>query len=147
MKPNRFAQKLSTLKRRAVTAFIGVFTIAFVWLGALSANTAAVAVPGTNLIAADLGDQVQSKTGEDAARAKNFIRDTADRVERTANKNAQRVDRATDDNSPLERKAKQDRATIHKRAEEDANRTQKAVDNTKNALEKAVDNIKDAFNS
>lgn len=142
-----YSRQLSALKRWATTAFVSLFTIAFVWFGVFS-TTAAFAKPITNLVvAADLGDQVQGKTSEDASRAKSFIRDTADRVERAANKNADRVDRATDNNSPLERRAKEDRATIHKRAEEDAARTQEAVDNTKNVIEKAVDNIKDAFGS
>lgn len=147
MKPN-YSRQLSALKRWATTAFISLFTIAFVWFGVFSTNAVAFANPTTHLVlAADLGNQVQGKTSEDASRAKNFIRDTADKVERTANKNAERVDRATDNNSPIERKAKQDRATIHKRAEEDAARTQRAVDDTKNVIEKAVDNIKDAFDS
>jgi uncharacterized protein YjbJ (UPF0337 family) len=99
----------------------------------------------SNLIAAkDMGDQVQGKVREDAGRAKNFIRDTADQVERTANKNAQRVGQA-DEGGFFTRRARKDAGLIHKRAEEDAARTQKAVDNTKNAVQRTVDNVKDNF--
>lgn len=147
MKQNYFTKRLSVIGRWIVTSVLCVSAFAFVWQGAFFSNTAAMANPAANLIAsADAGDRVQSKASEDAGRAKNFIRDAADKVEETANKNARRVDQATDDNgSFIERKAKRDRDTIERRAEEDAARTQKAVDNTKNVVEKAVDNIKDAF--
>ncbi|WP_339382058.1 hypothetical protein [Gloeocapsopsis dulcis] len=107
----------------------------------------AMAAPNATLIAADLGDQIQEKTSEDAGRAKNFIRDTADSVKETANKNAKRVDQATDDGSFVEGKAKRDADRIEKRAEEDTARTQKAVDNTKNVIERTVDSIKDVFSN
>ena len=147
MKPNFFTKQFLTVGRWMATTLLCVSAIAFTLQGGFFSNTTAMAEPATNLIAAaDIGDQVQEKTSEGAGKAKNFIRDTADRVERTANKNAARVDRATDSNgSFVERKAKRDRDTIEKRAEEDASRTQKAVDNTKNVVERAVDNIKDAL--
>ncbi len=146
MKLNYFTKRLSTVGRWITTTVLCVSAIAFGWQGAFFSNTAAMANPAVNLIAsADMGDKVQDKVSNDAGRAKNFIRDTADKVERTANKNASKVDRATDNGSFVERKANRDAAQIEKRAEEDAARTQKAVDNTKNVVEKAVDNIKDAF--
>jgi uncharacterized protein YjbJ (UPF0337 family) len=147
MKQNYFTKRLSVIGRWIATTVLCMSAFALVWQGAFFANTSAMANPAANLIAsADAGDRIQSKASEDAGRAKNFIRDTADKVEETANKNARRVDQATDDNgSFVERKAKRDRDTIERRAEEDAARTQKAVDNTKNVVEKAVDNIKDAF--
>lgn len=149
MKLNYLMKRLSTVGRWIATTVFFVSAIAFVWQGAFFSNTAAMADPAVNLIASsDLGDQVQEKTSKDAGRAKNFIRDTADKVEQTAKTNAKRVEQATDDNgSFIERKAKTDAARIEKRAEEDAARTQKAVDNTKNAVERAVDNIKDAFSN
>ncbi|WGV26707.1 hypothetical protein [Halotia branconii] len=148
MKLNYLTKRLSTVGRWIATTVFCVSAIAFVWQGAFFSNTAAMASPAMNLIAsADMGDKVQNKASEDARQTKNFIRDTADKVEQTANKNATKVDRATDDGSFLERKANRDAARIGKRAEEDAARTQEAVDNTKNVVEKAVDNIKDAFSN
>ena len=146
MKLNYLMKGLSTVGRWIATTLFCVLAIAFVWQGGFFSNTTAMADSGVNLIAsADAGDRVQNKVSNDARRAKNFIEDTKEKVERTANKNASKVDQATDNGSLFERKAKEDRATIEKRAEEDAARTEKAVDNTKNAVERAVDNIKDAF--
>lgn len=147
MKLNCLNIRLSTVGRWMATALFCVSAIAFIWQGAFLSNTTAIAAPATSLIAsADLGDQVQEKANEGAQKSKNFIRDTADRVEQTAKKNAARVDQATDDNgSFVERKAKKDAARIEQRAEEDVARTQKAVDKSKNAVERAVDSIKDAF--
>ncbi|MER3492964.1 MAG: hypothetical protein C4323_11880 [Mastigocladus sp. ERB_26_2] len=147
MKLNYLTKRLSTVGRWIATTLFCVSAIAFVWQGAFFSNTTAMADPAVNLIASsNLDNQVKGKTNEDAGRAKNFIRDTADKVEQTAKTNAKRVEQATDDNgSFVERKAKRDAARIEKRAEEDAARTQKAVDNTKNAVESAVDSIKDAF--
>lgn len=146
MKPNFFTKQFLTVGRWMAKTILCVLAIAFTLQGGFFSNTAAMAEPATNLIAAaDIGDKVQEKTSEGAKGAKNFIRDTADRVERTANKNAARVDRADSNGSFVERKAKSDRDTIEKRAEEDASRTQKAVDKTQNVVERAVDNIKDAF--
>ena len=148
MKLNYFTKLLSTVGRWVATTLFCVSAIAFVWQGAFFSNTAAMANPATNLIAAaGTGDQVKGKASVDAGRAKNFIEDTKDKVKQTANKNADRVDQATDDNdSFVERKAKRDRDRIEKRADEDAARTEKAVDKSMNAVERAVDNIKDAFN-
>jgi hypothetical protein len=148
MKLNYLTKQLSTLGRWIAITVFCVSTIAFVWQGAFFSNTAAMASPAVHLIAsADIGDQVQDKTSKDAKRAKNFIRDTADKVEQTAKENARKVDRATDNGSFVERKAKRDAARIEQRSEEDAARTQKAVDNTKNVVERAVDNIKDALSN
>ncbi|NMG11327.1 hypothetical protein [Brasilonema sp. UFV-L1] len=147
MEVNDFMKRLSTVGRWMATAVLCVLAIAFVWQGAFFSKTTAMAAPAANLIAdTDIASEVQGKVSKDAGRAKSFIRDTADKVEQTANKNANRVERATDDNgSFVERKANRDAARIERRAEEDAARTQKAVDNTKNVVERAVDNIKDTF--
>lgn len=149
MKLNDFMKRLSIAGRWMATTVLGLSAIAFVWQGAFFSNTAAIADPAANLIAAaDVGSQVQGKASEDAGRAKNFIEDTKDKVKRTANKNADRVEQATDENdSFLERKAKRDRDRIEQRADEDAARTKKAVDNTKNAVERTVDSIKDVFSN
>ena len=147
MKLNSFAKHLSAAKRWVATALLCVSAIAFVWQGGFLVNTAAMAAPTATLMASkDAGDRVQDKANNDAGRAKGFIRNTADKVERTAKKNADRDEDATDgDGNFLERKAKKDAGRIEKRAEQDAARTEKAVDNTKNAVERTVDNIKDAL--
>ncbi len=118
--------------------------IAFVWQGAFFSETNAIAAPAT-LIAADVGDQIQGAADEVRARSKDLIRDTQDKVEKTANKNAAKVDQADDEGSVVERKALRDRDRIEKRASEDADRTEKAVDNSMNAVKGMVENIKDAF--
>ncbi|MEG5135576.1 hypothetical protein QUB52_02655 [Microcoleus sp. A6-C6] len=147
MKLNYFIKRISTVGRYLAATVLCVSAMAFVWQSSLFSNTAAMASPAVSSIAAaDLGDQVQNKASTDAGRAKNFIRDTEEKVKETAKTNAAKVDRASEDGSVAERKAKKDAATIEKRAEEDSARTQKAVDNTKNAVERAVDSIKDAFN-
>jgi uncharacterized protein YjbJ (UPF0337 family) len=149
MKLNYFMKQLSIAGRWMATTLLCLSAIAFVWQGAFFSNTAAMAAPDANLIAAaGTSDQVKGKASEDAGRAKNFIEDTKDKVKETANKNADRVDQATDDDgSFVERKAKRDRDRIEKRADEDAARTKEAVDNTKNAVERTVDSIKDVFSN
>jgi len=118
--------------------------IAFVWQGAFFSETNAIAAPAT-LIAADVGDQIKGTADEVRARSKDLIRDTQDKVEKTANKNAAKVDQADDEGSVVERKALRDRDRIEKRASEDADRTEKAVDNSMNAVKGMVENIKDAL--
>lgn len=146
MKLNYFMKQLSTVGRFLATTLLCLSAITFVWQGAFFSNTAAMANPATNLIAAaDAGDRVQEAADDVAKGSKKFIRDTADKVKETANKNAAKVDQADDNGSFVERKAKRDRNRIEKRAEEDAARTQKAVDNNMNFIERTVDNIKDAF--
>jgi uncharacterized protein YjbJ (UPF0337 family) len=146
MKLNYFKKLVSAAGRWIAVALLFVSTLGFVWQGAFFSNSSAMAEPMSNLIAAkDAGDQVKGKVQEDTGRAKNFIRDTADKVERTASKNAERVGDA-DEGGFFTRRAKKDAALIHKRAEEDAARTQKAVDKTKNAVQRTVDNAKDALN-
>ncbi|WP_250124468.1 hypothetical protein [Chroococcidiopsis sp. CCMEE 29] len=148
MKQNHVMKRLSRVGRWMATTLFCLSAIAFIWQGAFFSNTVALANPAVNLIAAaDAGDQVKGAADEVAKGSKNFIRDTADKVEKTANKNAAKVDRADDDGSFVERKAKRDRNRIEQRAEQDAARTQKAVDNTKNVVERTVDNIKDAFSN
>ena len=146
MKLNYLTKQISGLGRWLTMAFLSLTAVVFFWQGASLVNSAAMASPTTNfIVAADLGDKVQDKANEDAGRAKGFIRDTANKVERTANKNAGKVDDATDNGSFIKNKAQRDAGRIHERAEQDASRTQNAVDKTKNAIEDAVDNVKDAF--
>ncbi|WP_228057658.1 hypothetical protein [Tychonema sp. LEGE 07203] len=147
MKLNYFAKLLSTVGRWMAATVLCLGAMAFVWQGGFLSNTAAMASPAVNSIAAaDIGDGMQEKASKDAGRTKNFIQDAEEKVKETAKTNAAKVDRASDNSSFVERKAKEDAATIEKRAEEDSARTQEAVDNTKNAIERAVDSIKDAFN-
>jgi hypothetical protein len=148
MKLNYLTKKLSSVGRWITTTIFCLSAIAFVWQGAGFSQNLALANTGDNLIVvADAGDTVKDKVDRDAGRAKNFIRDTADKVERTANRNADKVEDATDnDGTFIERKAKRDKARIEYRAERDAAKTQKAVDKTQNAIERTVDNIKDALN-
>jgi uncharacterized protein YjbJ (UPF0337 family) len=147
MKLNYLTQQISALGRWLTMALLSLSAIAFFWQGAFLVNNAAMANPVTNFVmAADLGDRVQGKASEDAGRAKGFIRDTADNVERTARKNAAKVDDATnDDNGFVKNKAQRDAGRIQERAERDASRTEKAVEKTKNAIERTVDSVKDAL--
>lgn len=147
MQLNDFKSRFLTAVRTLATTLFCLFAITFTWQGTFFSNSAAMAAPATPVIASvNAGNQLQGKASEDAGRTKDFIRDTKERVERTADKNADRVQQATDDEGGFfERKAQKDAARIHKRAEEDAARTQKAVDNTKNIVERTVDNIKDAL--
>jgi uncharacterized protein YjbJ (UPF0337 family) len=146
VKLNSFTKSLSVAGRWMTKALMGFMAVVLLWQGAFLSNISAVAAPANTLIAADLGVEAQSKVGKDTGRAKNFIQDTKETVEKAARDNASKVDDATgDDSNFIERKARRDASTIHKRAEEDANRTEKAVDNTRNAVEGAIDSIKDAF--
>jgi hypothetical protein len=146
MKLNYFMERLSTVGRWIATTLLCLSAIGLIWQGAFFSNPIAMAMPTANLIAsADAGDRVQDAADEVAGRSKNFIRDTANRVERTANQNATKVDQADDSDSFIERKAMRDRDRIEQRAEEDAARTQEAVDKSKNVVERTVDNIRDAF--
>lgn len=120
--------------------------IAFVWQGTFFLDNNAMAAPAA-LIAANVGDKIQGAADEVRVRSKDLIRDTQNKVEKTANKNAAKVDQADDEGSFIERKAQRDQARIEKRASEDAARTEKAVDNSMNAVKGAVENIKDAFSN
>jgi hypothetical protein len=93
MKLNYFTKRVSIVGRWLATTLFCVSAIAFIWQGAFFSNTAAMADTSVNLIAS-AGDRVQDKVSEDAGRAKGFIRDTADKVERTAKKNAEKVNQA-----------------------------------------------------
>lgn len=137
MKLNYLTKALSSLGRWLSIALLCLSAFAFGWQGFLSADHTA--------FAAGIGDSVKEKVSEDTGRTKGFIRDTADKVERTASKNAERVDRSTDGGNFVERKARRDAARIHQRAEQDAARTERAVDNTKNAVKGTVENIKKTF--
>ena len=145
MKLNYLTKTFSTVGRFLATTVFCLSAIAFIWQGAFF-SLAAVAAPSVNLIAAaDVGDQVKGAADEVAKGSKNLIRDTADKVEKTANKNASKVDQADDKGTFVEGKALRDKDRIEKRAEEDAARTEKAVDKSMNAVKRTVDNIKDAF--
>lgn len=148
MKLNYSIKTFSTVGRFLATTVFCLSAIAFIWQGAFFSLAAAVAAPSVNLIAAaDVGDQVKGAADEVAKGSKNLIRDTADKVEKTANKNASKVDQADDKGTFVEGKALRDKDRIEKRAEEDAARTEKAVDKSMNAVKRTVDNIKDAFNN
>jgi Skp family chaperone for outer membrane proteins len=140
-----FSKHFSVVKRLAAAAMLCLSVTALTWQGGFVSNATAIANPSTNLIAADLGNKVKDKVSEDTNRAKNFVQDTADKVERTAKRNASKVDDATDSGSILERKAKNDKNRILDKAEKDSARTQDAIDDTKNVVERTVDSIKDAF--
>ena len=146
MQLNYLANRALKMGRWVATALLCVSAIAFTWQGAFFSSTAAVAAPATNLIAAaDAGSEVQGKASKDAGRTKSFVRETTDKLKKTAKTNAAKVDRATDDDSFIGRKAKKDAARIERRADNDSARTQNAIDKTKGAVENAVDSIKDAF--
>ncbi|HEY9299659.1 MAG TPA: hypothetical protein VIQ31_25505, partial [Phormidium sp.] len=113
--------------------------IAFTWQGAFLSNSAAIAAPVTNLIAA------ADNPTEFAEGHKDFVQKTADTVKKAAKDNASKVDNATDDGNIIERKAKSDAATIQKRADEDAAKTKEAIDKSTNVFERTVEGIKDAF--
>lgn len=148
MKQNDLTKRLSTAGRWMAATLLCVSAIAFVWQGTFFSSTAAIAAPAVTLIAsADAGDRVKDAADDVAKGSKEFIRDTKNKVERTANKNAAKVDAADDEGSVVEGKAKRDRNRIEQRAEEDAARTEKAVDNNMNAVKRAVDSIKDAFSN
>jgi len=139
-------KRISTVGRWMATTLFCVAAVAFVWQGGFLSNTSAMAAPAT-LIAANVGDQIQGAADEVRVRSKELIRDTQNKVEKTANKNAAKVDQADDKGSFVERKAKRDKGRIEKRAEEDAARTEKAVDKSMNAVKGTAENIKDAFSN
>ena len=144
MKPNYCMKRILAVGRWMASTLICLAAIAFVWQGAFFSDTKAMAAPAT-LIAANVGDQIQGAADEVRGRSKDLIRDTQNKVEKTANKNAAKVDQADDEGSFVERKAKRDRTRIEKRASEDADRTETAVDKSMDAVKGAVENIKDAF--
>ncbi len=147
MKLFSLTKRLSTFGRFLATTLFCLSAIAFVWQGAFFSNTAAMANPATNLIAAaDVGDAVKGAADDVAKGSKDLIQGTKDKVEKTANKNASKVDQADDEGTFVEGKAKRDRDRIEQRAEEDASRTEKQVDKSTNAVKRTVDNIKEAFN-
>jgi len=146
MKLNYWMKRISAVGRWMANTLLCLAAIAFVWQGAFFSDTNAMAAPAT-LIAANVGDQIQGAADEVRVRSKDLIRDTQDKVEKTANKNAAKVDQANDEGSFVERKAQRDKVRIEKRAEEDADRTEKAVDNSMNAVKGAVEKIKDAFSN
>lgn len=106
MKLFSFTKRLSTVGRFLATTLFCLSAIAFVWQGAFFSNTAAMANPATSLIAAaDAGDAIKGAADDVAKGSKNLIRDTKDKVEKTANKNASKVDQADDEGTVVEGKA------------------------------------------
>ena len=139
-----YCVKRILVRRWTANALLCLVAIALVSQGAFFSQPTAMAAPAP-VIAADVGDQIKGAADEVRARSKDLIRDTQDKVEKTANKNAAKVDQADDEGSVVERKALRDRDRIEKRASEDADRTEKAVDNSMDAVKGAVEKIKDAF--
>ncbi len=146
MKLNYCLRRISAVGRWMANTLLCLAAIAFVWQGTFFLDNNAMAAPAA-LIAANVGDKIQGAADEVRVRSKDLIRDTQNKVEKTANKNAAKVDQADDEGSFIERKAQRDQARIEKRASEDAARTEKAVDNSMNAVKGAVENIKDAFSN
>ncbi len=144
MKLNFWIKRILAGGRWMADALLCLAAIAFVWQGGFFLDTNAMATPAT-LIAANVGDQIQEAADDVRVRSKELIRDTQDKVEKTANKNAAKVDEADDKGSFVERKAQRDKDRIEQRAEEDATRTEKAVDKSMDAVKGVVENIKDAF--
>ncbi|MFB2833461.1 hypothetical protein [Floridanema evergladense] len=135
MKLNYFTK----VARKIATVLFCVCAIAFTWQGAFFSNNAAVAAPQTNLIA------VADNPSEFAEAHKDFVRDAADKVKKTANENARKVDDATDSGNFVERKAKRDRNRIERTADEHAAKTEEAIDKSTNVFERTVEGIKDTF--
>ncbi|MFB2894774.1 hypothetical protein ACE1CI_17835 [Aerosakkonemataceae cyanobacterium BLCC-F50] len=135
MKLNYFTK----VARRIATVLFCVCAIAFTWQGAFLSNSAAIAAPATNLFA------VADNPSEFAEAHKDFVRDAADKVKKTANENARKVDESTDGGNFIERKAKRDRDRIERTADDHAAKTEKAIDKSTNAFERTVEGIKDAF--
>lgn len=144
MKLDYCTNQLAVVGRWMAKALLGLVAIALVWQGSFGWNTPAMAAPVT-LVATNAADQTKGAADEVRSRSKDFIRDTKNKVEKTANRNASKVDQADDEGSFVERKARRDQARIQRRAEEDASRTEKAVDDSMNAVQGMVENIKDAF--
>ena len=83
MKLFSLTKRLSTFGRFLATTLFCVCACAFVWQGAFFSNTAAMANPATNLIAAaDAGDAVKGEADDVARGSKNLIRDKKDKVEK-----------------------------------------------------------------
>ena len=124
--------KLNYFTKRIFTALVCVLAVVVMFFN-------------SSAMAAGLGDQIKDKADDVRAGSKELIRDTQDKVERTANKNAAKVDRADEPGGAAETKAKRDRARIEQRAETHADRTETAVDKSMDAVKNAVDTVKDAF--
>lgn len=127
------------------TAVLGLMAIALIWQSVGFSNTIALASPAKSAIVAASGGYYQTRgsvrgeVDKNMEQTKDFVRNTADKVEQTAFKNAKRVEQATGEKGGFfSRRARNDAARIQKRAEGDAARTQRAIDNTKNAIKDAV---------
>jgi len=143
---NSLKKTVATLGRWVAMTLFCISVMAGAWQFSLT-NNAAIAGPAGDVISSgDLGDAVKDKAGDIERGSKKLIRDTKNKVERTADRNASKVDQADDEGSAVEGKAKRDRERIYNRAEDHAARTERAVDKSKNAVEGLVDNIKDALN-
>ncbi len=71
MKLNSFTKRLSTVGRWMAATVLCVSAMAFVWQGAFFSNTAAMASPAVNSMAADTdaGDAVQRGHGRSLSKA------------------------------------------------------------------------------
>jgi cytoskeletal protein RodZ len=122
MNLNQQAKRLSNIKRWVAMAIFGLFVTLGTWQTIFFAN------------------------GNDTRRAKDFVQDTKERVQKTAKGNANKVDQATDNETDfIGSKAKKDQGRIEAKAEKDSARTQKAINKTENAVKRTVDNIKDSL--
>ena len=146
MKSSFFTHGYQLAKRLIASALVCLAMATFLWQGNLFADNSAIALPQQSVLATSNLNKAENKAQKDAEATKGFVRDTANKVEKTARKNADRVDEATDGSNVLARKAQRDAGRIEQRAEQDAARTQKAIDDTKNVFERAVDGVKDALN-
>jgi ribosomal protein S20 len=122
---------LATLFRWTATLVFCLIAIAGVWQGAFLTNT-------DTLAATNVGDRVEKAANNVRAGSKDLIRDTKNKVEKTANKNASKVDQADRKGTFAERKAQRDKVRIEERAENHAARTEKAVDKSMDAVKVAV---------
>lgn len=145
MKLNVLTKSYHTAKRWIASTVLCLAMVVLFWQGSVLTAEAAIALPHSAVLATSNLDKAQDKAQRDAASTKDFVRDAANKVEKTARQNADRVDQATDGSNFLARKAQRDAGRIEQRAEQDAARTQDAIDDTKNVFERAVDNVKEAF--
>lgn len=143
MKLNNLTKLVAMLGRWMATMLFCVAAIAGVWQGAFFSNSEALAAP--QLMAANVGNQVEKAADDVRAGSKDLIQDVKNKVEKTASKNAAKVDQADDEGTFAERKAKRDKARIFDKAEKDASRTETAVDKSMDAVKNAVNKAEDAF--
>lgn len=145
MKLSFLTNGYQTAKKWIASTVLCLAMVTLFWQGSVLTNETAIALPHSAVLATSNFDKAQDKAQRDAASTKDFVRDAANKVEKTARQNADRVDQATDGSNILARKAQRDAGRIEQRAEQDAARTQAAIDETKNVFERAIDGVKDAL--